>query len=71
MTDFSTMTDDEFADAGEAFFTPWFAEAHARCAARGTTYAANKLNTSHTSLSQARLNLAANSMLTSGGNPKS
>lgn len=70
MTDFSTMTDDELADAGEAFFAPWFAEAEARCADHGTTYASNKLASAHTALSQAHLNLAANAVLQSGGDPK-
>lgn len=70
MTDFSTMSDDELADAGAAFFAPWFAEAEARCADHGTTYASNKLASAHMSLAQARLNLAANSLLLSGGDPK-
>ena len=70
MTDFSTMTDDELADAGEEFFTAWFAEAEARCADHGTSYASGKLATAHTALAQARLNLATNSVLLSGGNPK-
>ncbi len=70
MTDFSTMTDDELADAGEAFFTDWFAEAEARCADHGTSYASGKLSTAHTALAQARLNLYLNAVLTSGGDPK-